>query len=259
MTKIKNYILKYSISSMLIFCIFLSVPIQAAAEATPYTLNMSKVVYGEKDKKIHILVKNYALDKIGVYLNSPNYQIKNIKSNNKDIKAWVARQTVINHEAEKGGIKEFRAKKVWIAVFANKQGKATVKFDICDNFGKRIGREQITVYASKESGIKSVKINNYKVKFQDRFKQYGKSGDLYTLKAKVKVALEKGYKLSKLEYESIQITAPSKQENIVKTKKLKNGDTIKLSKSQSDAEWLNITYTDKYTKKKIISKISLTY
>ncbi|MDO5424711.1 MAG: hypothetical protein Q4F41_13380 [Eubacteriales bacterium] len=182
--------------------------------------------------------------------------IKNLKSNSKYLLLKQTR-TSVSKSSYSGDSNE-----VTIGMFAKKEGTYKVSFDIYRN-GKKYTKKTITVYAKNDSPIKTCK-------FSCSRNAYG----LTTAKTStVKVTMNKGYTLKKIEVGTIKTTSkvPGTVSSEYVYKTIKNGGKFTLGTKpytssgesgslSSDYYYkysstdmiattvIRITYVDKYTK-----------
>ncbi|MDY3918803.1 MAG: hypothetical protein SOZ59_07340 [Candidatus Limivivens sp.] len=189
-------------------------------------------------------------------LANPRYTIKNLKSNSKYLIVKLTRQDA-NKSSYSGESNEFN-----IGTYAKKEGTYKISFDVY-NGSKKVSSKTITVYAKNDSPVKTCK-----------FSCKTAANGLTTAKTStVKVTMNKGYKLKKIEVGTTKNTKTESgsihSEVVYKT--IKNGGKFTLGtqpyiyKSQSgnvDSDYyynsysenitaetvIRITYVDKYTK-----------
>lgn len=214
--------------------------------------------------KLHIGLGYANADAIEIKLASAGDKIKNIKSSSKNL---IAYQTSLDIYRSSDSPSSDR-NAAGIGVYAKKKGTYTVKFSIYGKNGKKKSTKSVKIYANNDSAVKSFKVD-------------GK--DIHSLNyvnkktAKIKVTMNKGYKLKKIEVGTYKHTkSGNNTESEMKYKKIKNGSKITLgtkpyyyghkyedtdpynsnyyyysenwNKGMTATTEIRITYTDKYTK-----------
>lgn len=214
--------------------------------------------------KLHIGLGYANADAIEIKLASAGDKIKNIKSSSKNLIAYQTSLDIYRSSYSQSDERNAAG----IGVYAKKKGTYTVKFSIYDKSGKKKSTKSVKIYANNDSAVKSFKVD-------------GK--DIYSLNyvnkktAKIKVTMNKGYKLKKIEVGTYKQTkSGNRTDSEMKYKKVKNGSKITLGTkryyhSYKDEEtssydsnyyyynenWrkgmtapteIRVTYTDKYTK-----------
>lgn len=196
---------------------------------------------------------DYAIE---IQLADATQTIANIKSNSKNVIAKITNLNVSIEEGEDAKVKN----EITIGAYAKKDGTYTISFDILDADGKKIDSKEVKVYAYKESPVKSISIEGSQ-----------KNSSLLNKKSgKVKVTLQKGNKLKKLEY-GVYSAKDNSKNTEVKYKQFKNGAKITygsntgyyeneysseysnyysyyMNTSMAAPTYIRITYVDKYTK-----------
>ncbi len=221
-------------------------------------------------KKVRIYVDSVDTDAIQVLYAKEKYQIKNLKTNSKKL---IAKQSYQSYEISNDGESDNSAE---ISLYAKKQGSYKVTFDICDEKGNVVEKKvTVQVFAKNDSPFKKVTYN-------------GKSSiEYYTTKSSVKfkVAMNKGYKLKKIEYSVNNISKDEWEDGYncytdTTWKTIKNGGKVTLNKygyiyasrysygTPGDGyyylndHWsdemvadtmIRVTYIDKYTKEEATS------
>lgn len=191
-----------------------------------------------------------------------NMEVRNVKSNNKNMIAkYTYGYSYKNSSEERGN--------ATISVYTKKEGSYKLSFDLYLN-GKKKSSHTITIYSKSDSPIKKITFNG---------KPWYEAKTSYTnaKSGTVKVVLNKGYKLKKLEVETSKVVKDSNStsyhtESVIKS--FKNGSKITLNTvpDKSFNEYgntetgyynryynnymaaytrINITYLDKYSKEEI--------
>ncbi|WP_310605217.1 hypothetical protein [Anaerosporobacter sp.] len=210
----------------------------------------------EKKDSIPTKARIYYSDSraIEIELADVTQSISNIKTDNKNVFAMLTYASTSTNS----GKNEYA-----IGVRASKNGTYTVSFDIVDADSKKIATKKVKVYAYG-SPVKSITFDGKKLT----------SSELTGKSANVKVALESGNTIKKLEYGYYKVTKKDNStESEIVYKTFKNGgkvtfgtkaytydytytsnydDTIYsdhyFSTSMDIPTYIRITYTDKYTK-----------
>lgn len=202
------------------------------------------MLFDWEDGAVHIQTKDYGKNEIRVDLFEENFSVKNVESSSKNLMFWTARTCVIkNYENMEATKYQSVEKRIYLAMFAQKSGSYTVSFDVCDENGSCLGRETLKVFASKETGIKSIQVAGKKIS--------SSTVAVFKENVKVKVILNKGYKLKKLER-----IYRKKNYKLTSKKTFKNGGKVNVS-PKYDSTIIRVTYTDKYTKKNVVYEISI--
>lgn len=235
------------ISSM-VLALAMAITLMAVPNAT-----VSAADRGSIPSKIRIYPGNYDNYAIEFSYKNAGDQIKNLKTNNKNL---IARQTA--HREESEAYSSDPDNYASIGLYAKKEGKYTVSFDIYSKNGKvKRSSHKVTVYAKSDSPVNYVKLDG----------KYTWDYSMMTQKsAKLSVKMAKGYTLK-----SIQIRTYDKNGKEV-VKKVKNNQKITLgqygysysysyqssynpesyysywSKNMNAQTLIEITYKDKYTK-----------
>ncbi len=194
---------------------------------------------------------------VSVTLDAVGDQIANIKATNKNLKAKLTHTNVSQHNGT------MERNECSITLYAKKQGKYTLKFDILDAAGSVKTKASITVFAKNDSPVK---------KFTFGGKLYDYNNFTGKKSGKVKVVMNKGYKLKKIEVGKykVNIGEDGSDSEMVYTA-IKNNAKVTLSQtpytySYTDGApddyyynrywtkeavaptYIRITYIDKYTK-----------
>lgn len=247
--------LKKMLSALLALALLLTV-------FTVPTLEVNAATYGKVPSKVRIIPHTVTNSPITFDLADEKDKITNIKTSSKSLKAKQTYNYVYNSKTSP----ENNQKYAEIDVYATKQGKYTLTFDILKGNGKKRSTHKITVYAYDDVPLKALKINNKS--YLDFDLLTGNSG-------KIKVTMNKGYKLKKLEY-----GVYNKDGSKMTYKKIKNGSKITFGKyfykydydftSTNSSFYYNywtrglmaptkirITYIDKYTKQENVTERTL--
>lgn len=217
-------------------------------------------------KAVHIYTQSVDDSAINLSLAEAGDKIKDIKTSSTNL---IAKQTQYNTSSSSQ-----EGTRVNIGLYAKKDGKYSLTFNIYNKTGEKKESATITVYANKDHAVKSVT-------FQDK-----KIEGLQTVESgKVKVTMNTGYKLVKLEY-GVEKSSKDESGNINSDtvyKEFKSGDTIRLGteayKSSSSYSYdesdgskyfneylytslfaythIRVTYIDKYTNEKTESTYSI--
>ena len=240
------------IGKILCFCmLFLGFSMNAislrAEETVPETgYTVEGMRFNWKDGAVHIKTKDYGVNEIRINMSQENYTVKNVKSSSKNLRFWTSRTCVVKHyENEEDKDYYSMEKRVYLSMFAKKSGSYKVSFDVCDKEGNCLGSETLKVFASKDTGIKSFQVAGKKISLSSH------TVAVFKENVTVKVSLNKGYKLKKIErlYEK-------KNYDLVSKKKIKNGQKVKVSKKYRST-LIRVTYVDKYTKKDVVEEFWL--
>lgn len=167
-------------------------------------------------------VNDYA---ISVNLGTYGKNIKNIKTNSKNLKAKLTSLN-LNTTQNTG----------YIGVYAKKTGNYKVTFDVYNAKNKKVKSLSVKVRV-----LSAVSSNNYPFKSLTFDGKYYDYSTLYTKgSVKINVKMNKGYKLKKIEYRTYSkptvtySTSTSKSiSNTEKTTKTANGKAIKLGRYAS--------------------------
>lgn len=240
--------LKKMLSALLALALLLTV-------FTVPTLEVNAATYGKVPSKVRIIPKTTYQD-ITFDLSDKDDKIINIKTSSKSLKAKQTYNYVQINDSSNDITKYAE-----ISFYASKDGKYTLKFDIADKNGKKKSSHKVTVYAYSDMPVKYIKLNNKPLDQSNLVS--GKSG-------KVKVTMNKGYKIKKLEY---GVYKQSSSEMIYK--KFKNGSKVTYGKYVNSYDYefksnyssyytkywrrglmapteIKITYTDKYSKQECV-------
>ncbi len=242
-------IFKRTVSLFLAFCLcagMLLLQPQSTVSAATTTTPTTKV----------LRMYNRTQNSSAIHVNLPKGKIcyvKNIKTGSKNL---IAKNT---HYYTSTSSDEYANPYASIGLYAKKEGKYTVSYDICDKAGKKLSSGKVTVYVKNDSPFKSVKFAGKELTSALTAKKSGK----------LSVSMNKGYKLKK-----ITVTTYNKAgKEVVKT--MKNNGTLKLGEyaqvndnSYSDGSryfytslaartHVKITYIDKYTKQECESTYTL--
>lgn len=233
------------------FCILMGSGISASAANTvaPSRVHITAAYNG---------YNNYYETPIAFDLKSKGDRIANLKSSSSNLLTW---QTYKDVKSEDG----YFHSHVGIGIYAKKSGTYTVTFNILNKNGKKKSTEKVTVYADKNQPIKSVTFSGKKI-----------NSVLFTASltsGRVKVTMNKGYKLKKIEVGTWKTVATQNgTESKLVYKTIQNNAVLKLGKKcfQSDtiegnlkkgyyheyyandmwaAHVIRVTYVDKYTGK----------
>ncbi len=237
------------ISSM-ILALVLATAMTVALMAVP-AIPVAAADTGSVPSKVRIYTGSYDNYAIEFSYKNPGDKIKHLKTSSKNL---VARQTYQSEYSESYGSASNSSAR--IGLYAKKEGKYTVTFDIYSKNGKvKRGSHKVTVYAKNDSPFRSVTLDG-----KDVYDFY------YTTKksAKLSVKMAKGYALKSIEV----ITYNKKGKQV--TKKVKNNQKITFgqygsyysysyqssydpdsyysywSKDMSASTTIRITYKDKY-------------
>lgn len=226
------------------------------------TLMPTPALAAEKDSiptKARMRGNDWDDDAIQIELADTTQTIANVKSNSKNAIAKITRTSVTIREGETSEYKN----EITIGVYTKKNGTYTISFDILDKDGKAVSSNKVKVYAY-DSPLKSISVEGK-----------DKNSSLLSKKSgKVKVALESGNKIKKLEYgvyTAVKSDSDSSNKYEIKYKTFKNGEKITYGSNpyMYDYEYksdysnyyssdmstslvaptiIRITYIDKYTK-----------
>ncbi len=182
-----------------------------------------------------------------IHVNLPKGKVCYVKNIKVDKNGLIAKNTYYYTSTSSD---EYAAPYASIGLYAKKEGKYTVSYNICDKAGKKLSSGNVTVYVKNDSPFKSVKFAGKELTNALTAKKSGK----------LSISMNKGYKLKK-----ITVTTYNKSgQRVVKT--MKNNGTLTLSQYAmvNDSSLLDgtryfytsfaastiviITYTDKYTK-----------
>ncbi|WP_167955852.1 hypothetical protein [Anaerosporobacter faecicola] len=227
----------------------------------PTTIKATETTKDNIPTKVRMYSGNYDDDVIKISLADTTQTITNIKTNSKNAVAKITSTNVRYQEGEDAEVKN----EIGIGIYVKKKGTYTVSFDIVDADKKKVSTKKVKVYAYG-SVLKSISVGG----------KEKNSNVLTTKSGKVKVTLESGNKITKLEYGVY--SKPTKDssgttKNELTYKTFKNGAKITYGTRpyyygyEYDSEYNNyysnymdtsmvaptyirITYTDKYTKQK---------
>lgn len=234
---------------MLFLGFFINTISLKAKETVPETgYTVKGMRFNWEDGAAHIKTKDYGVNEIRIDLAQVDYTVKNVKSSSKNLRFWTSRTCVIKHYENESAKDYYKLeKKVYLAMFAKKSGSYTVSFDVFDKDGNLLGSESLKVFASNETGIKSFQVAGKKISLSDE------TTVVFKENVTVKVSLNKGYKLKKMER-----LYTNKDYKLVSKKKIKNGQKVKVNKKYVNT-LIRVTYVDKYTKKDVVSEFCLEY
>lgn len=213
-------------------------------------------------KKLHIDVGRANTDVIQIKLANEGDKIRNIKRSSKNLVAYQTSLDVIRDSYEPSTSRNSAA----IGVYAKKKGTYKVTFNIYDKNGKKKGgTKSVKIYANNDTAVKSFKVDGKNI---ENLTYYNKKS------ARIKVTMNKGYKLKKIEvgtYKHIKNGNDTYAE--MTYKKVRNGSKITLgtkpyywsykyentgengsyynnqwNKDMAASTEIRITYRDKYTK-----------
>ncbi len=215
-------------------------------------------------QKVRIYSGSYDNYAISFDYDNSGDQIKNLKTSSKNL---VARQTRQESSSEDSYGSDNSAT---IGLYAKKEGKYTVSFDIYSKDGStKRSSQKVTVYAKNDSPIKSIKLDGKNI-WEEQYTS------AFTTKksGKLSISMAKGYTLKK-----IQIRTYDKNgKEVVKT--VKNNKKITLGQysysytysyeSEYSSYWrsywykylnaptyIEITYKDKWTKQNEVITYSI--
>jgi hypothetical protein len=254
--------LKKIISTVMLAVMMIGVVPSVKAEA-------ATTMYGAVPSKVRIYVKEASYPGFIPIYNSGNSlysintginfdyaaygdTIQNLKTNSKNLKAKQVQEYQFSNDINESYYTS-------ISLYAYKKGKYTVTFDIYDEAGNKKSSHQVKVYAYDDLPVASIKVGNKNMSLEGKTQLVsGNSG-------KVKVNLNKGYRLKKLEYGVL-----NKANGVISYTAFKNGKKITFNnEAYSDSHptplgitikqklvnrnmfadtYLRITYLDKYTK-----------
>lgn len=233
------------ISSM-ILALVLATAMTVALMAVP-AIPVAAADTGSVPSKVRIYSGYYDNYAIQFSYKNPGDKIKHLKTSSKNL---VARQTYHSEYSE--SYSPTFAGRVQIGLYAKKEGKYTVTFDIYSKNGKvKRGSHKVTVYAKNDSPFRSITLDG---KDADDPSHAAKKS------AKLSVKMAKGYALK-----SIQVITGDKNGKQVE-KKVKNNQKITFgqyafidsyssddyysywSKGMNATTTIAITYKDKYSK-----------
>jgi len=199
--------LKKLISGLVIVSMVLSIFLMPSMKAE------ASEIYGAVPQKVRIYVQDQDTDSLVFDYENYGEYIKNVKSNSKNLKAkqvldWQESGTEDNSNYAK------------IGLYAYKKGTYKVTFDIYNADGTKKSSHKVTVYAYSDTAVKSITIGKTDVTTAT---EDNAAPEIVTIKSgKLKVNLNKGYKLTGLYY------ATANQDGTTNVNEIKNGKKLTL-------------------------------
>ena len=182
--------------------------------------------------------------------------IKNLKTSSKNLVVKVT-----GTEDAQNPYTKTSSSSATLSVYAKKAGTYKVTFDLYYRSGKKSSRKTIRVYAASDSAVKSCTFNGKPISY----------GFTSAKSGKIKVTMNKGYKLKKVEIGKTRVKKSGKNtSSSIVYKTIKNGQKVTLSTTPyrygnettsitgayskyyntnlAAYTYVRVTYADKYTK-----------
>lgn len=212
---------------------------------------------GNVPSKVRVYAKSYTDNAIEFNYANAGDQLKNLKSSSKNL---VVKQTY--HREESAAYSSNAQNYANIGVYAKKEGKYTVSFDIYSKDGSvKRSSHKVTVYAKNDSPVSSIKIDGKSIWDSD-------SNSAFTTKksGKLSIKMAKGYTLKKITVRTYDKDGKTVEKVVKNNKKItlgKYGSSYSYnyqseyspeywysywSKSIYAPTYIEITYKDKWTK-----------
>ena len=223
--------------------------------------------------KIRIYSGVYDNSAISFDYDNAGDQVKNVKTNSKNLIARQTRQESASEEYAKDSDLSYNSAQ--IGLYAKKEGKYTVSFDVYSSDGTtKRNSYKVTVFAKNDSPFTDIKYAGQSLFSYNS--SYSSSQEIVTKSSgKLSIKMAKGYKLKKIEV----ITRDKAGNEVVKV--VKNNKKIKLGEypysysyeyqsSYNPQYWrsywykymnastrIQITYKDKWTKQEEVTSYSI--
>lgn len=212
---------------------------------------------GGVPSKVRVYSGSYTDNAIAFNYANPGDQIKNLKSSSSNL---VVKQTYQREESNTYSTSSENYAQ--IGVYAKKEGKYTVSFDIYSKDGSaKRSSHKVTVFAKNDSPVSSIKLDGKNIWDAD-------SNSAFTTKksAKLSIKMAKGYTLKKIVIRTYDKDGKTVEKEVKNNKKItlgKYGYSYSYnyqstyspenwysywSKSISAPTYIEITYKDKWTK-----------
>lgn len=213
---------------------------------------------GSVPTKVRVYPTSYDDSAIEFNYANPGDQIKNLKSSSKNL---VVKQTYQQEESEAHAYTT-PSNYARIGVYAKKEGKYTVSFDIYSKDGSvKRSSHKVTVYAKSDSPVSSIKLDGKSIWDTDAYSAFTtkKSG-------KLSIKMASGYTLKKITVRTYDKDGKTLEKVVKNNKKITLGQYgysysydyqssynpeswyAYWSKSIGAPTYIEITYKDKWTK-----------